>query len=61
MALADYRSVSSLTECPNEKGMGGEGGVYIEHEELQSVPVQNKVKEVTSDLLFKVLFCTPSL
>lgn len=33
----------------------GGGDVYIEDIELKSVPVQNKIKEVTPDLL-KVLF-----
>lgn len=54
MALADYRSVSSLMGCPNDKGFGGD--IYIEDKELKYVPVQNKIKEVTPDLL-KVSFC----
>lgn len=58
MALADYRSVSSLTGCPNGKGIWGD--IYIEDIELKSVPVQNKIKEVTRDLL-KVSFCTSHL
>ena len=54
MALADYRSVSSLLGCPNDKGIWRD--VYIEDIELKSVPVQNKIKEVTPVLL-KVSFC----
>lgn len=58
MALADYRSVSSFMGCPNDKGIWGD--IYIEDIELKSVPVQNKIKEVTPDLL-KVSFCTSYL
>lgn len=42
MALADYRSVSSLMGCPNGNGIWRD--VYIEDVEVKSVPVQNKVK-----------------
>lgn len=36
------------------------GDVYIEDIELKSISVQNKIKEVTPDLL-KVSFCTSYL